>query len=59
MRTKRLKEKIAKLKDEMDRLKGVDERCYAEPDKLFSMTDPDAHSMATSGHGSGVIGYNV
>ncbi len=59
MRTKRLKEKITKLKDEMDRLEGVNERRCAEPDKQISMTDPDARSMATSGRGSGVVGYNV
>ncbi len=59
MRTRRLKEKIAKLKDEMERLEGVNERRCAEPDKQISMTDPDARSMATSGRGSGVVGYNV
>ncbi len=59
MRTRRLKEKIGKLKDEMDRLEGVNERRCAEPDKQISMTDPDARSMATSGRGSGVVGYNV
>ena len=59
MRTKRLKEKIEKLKDEMDRLEGVNERRCAEPDKQISLTDPDARSMATSGRGSGVVGYNV
>mgnify|MGYP001811646659 FL=1 len=59
MRTKRLKEKIAKLKDEMDRLEGVNERRQTEPDKQISLTDPDARSMATSGRGSGVVGYNV
>ena len=59
MRTKRLKEKIAKLKDEMDRLEGVNERRCAEPDQQISLTDPDARSMATSGRGSGVVGYNV
>ncbi|MFY0614520.1 MAG: IS1182 family transposase [Hyphomicrobiaceae bacterium] len=59
MRTKRLKEKIRKLKDEMDRLEGVNEHRCAEPDKQISMTDPDARSMTTSGRGSGVVGYNV
>jgi transposase len=59
MRTTRLKEKIAKLKTEMDRLEGVNECRQAEPDKQISMTDPDARSMATSGRGSGVVGYNV
>jgi hypothetical protein len=28
-------------------------------DKQISLTDPDARSMATSGRGSGVVGYNV
>ncbi|SFK87599.1 Transposase DDE domain-containing protein [Methylocapsa palsarum] len=29
------------------------------PDKQVSLTDPDARSMATSGRGTGVVGYNV
>jgi hypothetical protein len=29
------------------------------PDQQVSLTDPDARSMATSGRGSGVVGYNV
>jgi hypothetical protein len=28
-------------------------------DKQISLTDPDARSMATSGKGSGIVGYNV
>ena len=31
----------------------------AAPDQQISLTDPDARSMATSGRGSGVVGYNV
>ena len=31
----------------------------ASPDKQISLTDPDSRSMATSGRGSGVVGYNV
>jgi hypothetical protein len=31
----------------------------ASPDQQVSLTDPDARSMATSGRGSGVVGYNV
>ena len=30
-----------------------------EPDKQLSLTDPDSHSMATSGKGSGMVGYDV
>ena len=29
------------------------------PDKQISLTDPDARSMATSGKGTGMVGYNV
>jgi hypothetical protein len=31
----------------------------ATADQQISLTDPDARSMATSGRGSGVVGYNV
>ena len=31
----------------------------AAPDQQLSLTDPDARSMATSGRGSGIVGYNV
>src|SRR5262245_10307384 len=55
----RLKEKIAKLKEEMRRLRAIEARMLAAPDQQISLTDPDARSMATSGRGSGVVGYNV
>src|SRR5256885_13234310 len=31
----------------------------ATPDQQISLTDPASRSMATSGRGSGVVGYNV
>src|SRR5450432_665497 len=31
----------------------------ASPDQQISLTEPDVRSMATSGRGSGVVGYNV
>jgi hypothetical protein len=31
----------------------------ASPDQQISLTDPHSRSMATSGRGSGVVGYNV
>jgi transposase len=58
-KTTRLKEKLVKLKDEMERLKGLEARMLAAPDQQISLTDPDSRSMATSGRGSGVVGYNV
>jgi len=58
-KTERLKDKIAKLKHEMVRLQSVKARMRATPDQQVSLTDPDARSMATSGRGSGVVGYNM
>src|SRR3546814_6754528 len=59
MRTTRLKEKIAKLKDELGRLEALGAERRARPDQQISLTDSDARSMATSGRGSGPVGYNV
>lgn len=58
-RTTRLKEKIDKLKEEMERLDKLEDEMLKTEDKQISLTDPDACSMATSGRGSGVVGYNV
>jgi hypothetical protein len=40
-------------------LKAIEKEMLASPDQQISLTDPDARSMATSGRGSGVVGYNV
>ena len=53
----RLTEKLTKLKEQMGKLAG--EQMLASPDQQISLTDPDSRSMATSGRGSGVVGYNV
>jgi transposase len=58
-KTSRLKEKIVKLKEQMRRLEVLKVQMLASPDQQISLTDPDARSMATSGRGSGVVGYNV
>src|SRR5260221_6641531 len=58
-KTTRLKEKLTKLKEQMERLKGLEAQMLAAPDQQISLTDPDSRSMATSGRGSGVVGYNV
>ena len=59
MRTTRLKEKIERLAEEMQRLEALDVERRERPDQQISLTDPDARSMATSGRGSGTVGYNV
>jgi transposase len=58
-KTTRLKEKIAKLREEIERLNALNARMMASEDKQISLSDPDARSMATSGKGSGMVGYNM
>jgi transposase len=59
IKTEHLKEKLAKLKGEMGKLAAYEKQMLASPDQQISLTDPDSRSMATSGRGSGVVGYNV
>ena len=56
-KTSRLKDKIATLKKEMQRLQELEARMLEAPDKQISLTDPDARSMKT--RGTGIVGYNV
>ena len=58
-KTERLKEKLAKLKEEIAKLATIEAQMLTSPDLQVSLTDPDSRSMATSGRGSGVVGYNV
>lgn len=58
-KTQRLDDKIQALKKEMARLKKLEVRMLEAPDEQISLTDPDARSMATSGRGTGMVGYNV
>jgi len=58
-KTAHLKEKLTKLESEMQRLAAMEKLMLASPDQQISLTDPDSRSMATSGRGSGVVGYNV
>jgi len=58
-KTTRLKEKLAKLEEEMRKLEAYEKQMLASPDQQVSLTDPDSRSMATSGRGSGVVGYNL
>jgi hypothetical protein len=43
----------------MQRLAAYEALMRASPDQQISLTDPDSRSMATSGRGSGLVGYNV
>ena len=58
-KTQRLEDKVAALKKEMARLKKLETQMLERPGQQISLTDPDARSMATSGRGTGMVGYNV
>jgi transposase len=58
-KTTRIKEKIEGLRRQMQSLKAMERQVEEAPDKQVSLTDPDARSMATSGKGTGIVGYNV
>jgi transposase len=55
--TRSLKDKIAALEEEMDRLKKFEVRMLEAPDQQLSLTDPDARSMKS--RGGGIVGYNL
>src|ERR1700751_3050024 len=55
----RLKDKIAALKEQLQEFKKITVALHTAPDQQISLTDPDARSMATSGKGTGIVGYNV
>lgn len=54
-----IKGKIATVKAQIRQLKQIGIRISEAPDGQISLTDPDARSMATSGRGTGMVGYNV
>jgi transposase len=58
-RVSRIREKIAGLRRQMRSLKEMEQQVEAAPDQQVSLIDPDARSMATSGKGTGIVGYNV
>jgi BMFP domain-containing protein YqiC len=55
----RLKDKIAALKEQLQEFKEIAVAVRTAADQQISLTDPDARSMATSGKGTGIVGYNV
>lgn len=54
---KTLQDKVAKLREELARLKKLEVRMLEAPDQQLSLTDPDARSM--NSRGTGLVGYNV
>jgi transposase len=58
-KTARLQDKLTSLRQQMKQLRAIESKLQQQPDKQLSLTDPDARSMATSGRGTGMVGYNV
>jgi transposase len=58
-KTTRLQDKLVKLRQQMRELRNIKTKLLNQPDEQLSLTDPDARSMATSGRGTGIVGYNV
>ncbi len=54
---KTLNDKVAALREEMQRLKKLEVRMLQAPDHQLSLTDLDARSM--NARSSGIVGYNV
>jgi transposase len=58
-RVERLKQKLETIDAQRCKLKQIEQVLEQAPDGQVSLTDPDARSMATSGRGTGIVGYNV
>lgn len=58
-RVDHLKDKMAKVKQQIEVLNEIGKQMKASEDGQISLTDPDARSMATSGRGTGIVGYNM
>ena len=58
-RVSSLKEKLDAAKTHIQALQTMGQQLEQTPDRQISLTDPDARSMATSGRGTGIVGYNV
>src|SRR3974390_387048 len=54
-----LKNKIHRLKQEIERMKAIQVELAQQEDTQISLTDPDARSMQGTGKPTGIVGYNV
>jgi transposase len=59
IKTTRLKDKVGKLKQEIERMKAIGAQLEKAEDTQISLTDPDARSMQGTGKATGTVGYNV
>ncbi|MFM0441392.1 IS1182 family transposase [Paraburkholderia strydomiana] len=59
VKTVRLYEKIALLRQRMRELEQIKHQLKNEPDGQLSLSDPDSRSMTSGGKRTGTVGYNV
>lgn len=57
--SQRLREKLIKLRAQMQKLKTLEAAVDASSDSQISLTDPDTRLMVTGDRLTGVVGYNV
>ena len=55
----KLRDKLIRLKAQMQKLKALEAAIEASPDKQVSLTDPDTRLMVTGDRLTGIVGYNV
>ena len=58
-KVERLKQRLIRLREQMQHLREMEAAVKAAPDGQISLTDPDARAMTSVGRGTGVVGYNV
>lgn len=55
----KLKDRLAKVREEAQRLKLIEKKMLESPDQQIALTDPDARIMQSGGRSTVVTGYNV
>lgn len=58
-RVSHLQKRLKAAKALLGKLASISQQVDTLPDKQISVSDPDARAMATSGKGTGIVGYNV
>lgn len=58
-RVEHLKKRLDDAKQLLKRLAHIDDEIRESSDTQISMTDPDSRSIATSGKGTAIVGYNI
>jgi len=58
-KTGRLRQKIATLREQMQRMDTIRDELQQQPDGQLSLTGSDARAMISQAKGTGVVGYNV